>query len=177
MRPALPVDPTSRAKRVISGALSSLLVDLLTLYRKTQDSHHHVFEPHDRDYRLLMDEQKTQIFAMTDSMAKLVRKVLGTPVSIRRATRDQRVTDDGGALAAPIAMLNELCEDNRELAARMREAQRLCDELGDVVSASLLEVWIDETERRTRFLVENASHSDANAQRAGAELLKTCVET
>ena len=150
-----PTDLTSNAVRDISGALNILLADVFALYLKTKNFHWHVSGPHFRDYHLLLDEQGEQIFAMTDDIAERVRKIGGgTLRSIGHVGRLQRVLDNDADYVTPLDMLAELREDNAQLAVRMRETHGLCEEHGDVASASLLEVWIDEAERRTWFLFE-----------------------
>ncbi|HUK07485.1 MAG TPA: DNA starvation/stationary phase protection protein [Stellaceae bacterium] len=145
----------ANAVRDLSGALNALLADTFALYVKTKNFHWHISGPHFRDYHLLLDEQADQIFAMTDTIAERVRKLGGTTVrSIGHIARLQRVTDNDADYVTPQDMLAELREDNAQLAARMRETHGLCDEHGDVASASLIEVWIDEAERRVWFLFE-----------------------
>jgi starvation-inducible DNA-binding protein len=150
--------PTSlgeKATRDISGALNALLADHFALYLKTKNFHWHVSGPHFRDYHLLLDEQANQIYATTDPIAERVRKLGGTTVrSIGHIGRLQRVSDNDAEFVTPLDMLSELREDNARLADRMREAHGLCDEHGDVATASMLEVWIDEAERRAWFLFE-----------------------
>ena len=144
----------------IAGALTTLLADTFALYIKTKNFHWHVSGPHFRDYHLLMDEQASQIFATTDPIAERVRKLGGTTLrSISHLARLQRIADNDAEYVAPRDMLAELREDNTQLAARMREAHRVCDEHGDVATASLLETWIDEAEGRVWFLFE-ASQRD-----------------
>ena len=139
----------------ISATLTALLADLFALYVKTKNFHWHVSGPHFRDYHLLLDDQSEQILATTDSMAERVRKIGGTTLrSIGEIARRQRIADnDSQDLTAP-HMLAELCEDNSQLAVRLRSAHALCDEHGDVASASLIENWIDEAEGRVWFLFE-----------------------
>ena len=150
-----PTNLTSNATRDISGALTTLLADVFALYLKTRNFHWHVSGPHFRDYHLLLDEQAEQIFATTDAIAERVRKIGGTTLrSIGHIARLQRVMDNDADYVTPQDMLAELRDDNKELAARMRETHALCDEHGDVATASLLEVWIDEAERRVWFLYE-----------------------
>ena len=150
-----PTDLGSNAIKDISGALNVLLTDVFTLYMKTKNFHWHMSGPHFRDYHLLLDEQSAQIFAMTDPMAERVRKIGGMTLhSIGEISRKQRLKDNDADYVTPLDMLAELREDNKQLAAAMREAHGLCDEHNDVATASLLEVWIDETERRTWFLFE-----------------------
>src|SRR5262245_41926106 len=139
----------------IAGALNVLLADVFALYFKTKNFHWHMSGPHFRNYHLLLDEQADQIFAMTDEIAERVRKIGGTTLrSIGHVNRLQRVLDNDAGFVTPLDMIAELRDDNKQLAASLRETHNLCDEHGDVASASLLENWIDETERRTWFLYE-----------------------
>ena len=150
-----------RRARDIAGALKLLLADLFALYLKTKNFHWHVSGPHFRDYHLLLDEQAEQIFATTDPLAERVRKVGGTTLrSIGHIARLQRVLDNDADYVSPLDMLAELREDNLQLAARMRATHGVCDEHGDVVTASLLEVWIDEAEKRVWFLFEASRKGD-----------------
>ena len=147
--------------RELSGALNPLLADLFALYIKTKNFHWHVSGPHFRDYHLLLDEQADQILATTDAVAERVRKIGGgTLRSIGHIARLQRVPDNDAVYVRPVDMLAELRDDNMQLAARMREAHGLCDQLGDVATASMLEVWIDEAERRIWFLLEAGGRGD-----------------
>lgn len=155
-----PTDLKPNAVKDIAGALNILLADMFALYLKTKNFHWHMSGPHFRDYHLLCDEQGEQIFATTDDIAERVRKIGGTTLrSIGHIGRLQRVLDNDADFVTPLDMLAELREDNKQLAAAMREIHGLCDEHGDVASASLLETWIDQAERRTWFLYE-ASRSD-----------------
>ena len=141
--------------RDISAALTILLADVFALYIKTKNFHWHISGPHFRDYHLLLDEQSDQIFAITDAIAERARKIGGMTLhSIGQIGRLQRVLDNDADYVTPLDMLAELRDDNKQLAAYMREVHSLCDEDGDVASASLLEIWIDEAERRTWFLYE-----------------------
>src|SRR5260370_21670848 len=150
-----PTDLKSNAVRDISGALTTLLADMFALYLKTKNFHWHMSGPHFRDYHLLLDEQAEQIFATTDDIAERVRKIGGTTLrSIGHISRLQRVLDNDADYVSPLDMLAELRDDNKQLAASLRETHGLCDEEGDVASASLLENWIDDAERRTWFLFE-----------------------
>ena len=150
-----PTDLKSNAVQDISGALNILLADMFALYLKTKNFHWHVSGPHFRDYHLLLDEQADQIFATTDAIAERVRKIGGTTLrSVGHISRLQRVLDNDADFVTPLDMLAELRDDNKQLAASLRETHGLCDEEGDVASASLLEIWIDEAERRTWFLFE-----------------------
>jgi starvation-inducible DNA-binding protein len=151
-----PTDLKSNAVTDISGALNILLADVFALYLKTKNFHWHMSGPHFRDYHLLLDEQSEQIFAMTDDIAERARKIGGTTVrSIGQIARLQRVLDNDADFVTPLDMLAELRDDNKQLAANMRETHDLCDEHQDVATASLLENWIDQTERRTWFLYES----------------------
>ena len=150
-----PTDLTAEATHDVSGALNAILADVFALYMKTKNFHWHLSGPHFRDYHLLFDEQADQIFAMTDPIAERVRKIGGSTItSIGHIARLQRALDNDVSYVVPEDMLAELCEDNKTLAARLREAHNVCDEYRDVATASLIEVWIDETERRTWFLFE-----------------------
>jgi starvation-inducible DNA-binding protein len=152
---ATPHDLNSEAVRDLSGALNVLLADMFALYVKTKNFHWHVSGSHFRDYHLLLDEQAEQIFATTDAIAERVRKIGGTTLrSIGEIGRRQRVLDNDADFVTPLDMLAELRDDNKQLTANLRETHGLCDEHGDLASASLLETWIDEAERRTWFLFE-----------------------
>src|SRR6202035_5146254 len=150
-----PTDLGSNAVRDVSGALNILLADMFALYVKTKNFHWHMSGPHFRDYHLLLDEQADQIFATTDALAERARKIGGATIrSIGHIGRLQRVLDNDAEFVTPLDMLAELRDDNKQLAANLRETHGLCDEHGDVASASLLETWIDEAERRAWFLFE-----------------------
>jgi starvation-inducible DNA-binding protein len=152
---ATPTDLKSNAVRDLAGALNVLLADMFGLYVKTKNFHWHISGPHFRDYHLLLDEQGEQIFATTDAIAERVRKIGGTTLrSIGHIGRLKRIEDNDAEFVTPMDMLAELRDDNKQLAARMRETHDLCDEHRDVATASLLEGWIDEAERRTWFLFE-----------------------
>jgi starvation-inducible DNA-binding protein len=152
---ATPSELGSEAIKNITGALNALLADVFALYIKTKNFHWHVSGPNFRDYHLLLDEQGGQIFAMTDDIAERVRKTGGTTIrSIGHVARLQRLSDNDADYVDPHGMLAELREDNRTLLASMREAHELCSEENDVATTSLLENWIDETERRIWFLFE-----------------------
>jgi starvation-inducible DNA-binding protein len=143
------------AVRDISAALTLLLADIFALYLKTKNFHWHMSGRHFRDYHLMLDEQGDQIFAMTDPVAERVRKIGGSTLrSIGQISRLQRVLDNDAGYVTPLDMLAELRDDNLSLVRSMRETHGVCDELGDVASTSLLENWIDETERRSWFLFE-----------------------
>jgi starvation-inducible DNA-binding protein len=150
-----PTDLKPNAVPDLSGALNVLLADMFALYVKTKNFHWHMSGPHFRDYHLLLDEHGDQIFATTDMIAERVRKIGGTTLlSIRHIGRLQRVVDNDSDFVTAMDMLAELRDDNKQLVANLRETHGLCDEHGDVATASLLEVWIDEAERRTWFLFE-----------------------
>jgi starvation-inducible DNA-binding protein len=152
---ATPGELGSEAVKNIAGALNALLADVFALYMKTKNFHWHMSGPHFRDYHLLLDEQGGQIFAMTDDIAERVRKLGGGTIrSIGQIGRLQRLSDNDAEYVDPLDMIAELREDNRAMLASMREAHDLCDEENDVAAASLLEVWVDETERRIWFLFE-----------------------
>ncbi|MEP9369391.1 DNA starvation/stationary phase protection protein [Xanthobacter sp. VNH20] len=146
---------SSNAVQDIAGALNALLADVFVLYLKTKNFHWHMSGAHFRDYHLLLDEQSDQIFAMTDPIAERVRKIGGITIkSIGQIARQQRLLDNDAEYVTPQDMLSELRDDNVQLVASMREVHDLCDENQDVATASLLENWIDETERRAWFLFE-----------------------
>jgi len=150
-----PTDLKPNAVKDVSGALNIVLADMFALYLKTKNFHWHVSGPHFRDFHLMLDEQSDQIFATTDAIAERVRKIGGTTLrSIGHISRLQRILDNDADFVTPLDMLAELRDDNRQLTASLRETHDLCDEHGDVASTSLIEVWIDEAERRTWFLYE-----------------------
>ena len=143
------------AVKDIAGALTALVADVFTVYVKTKNFHWHMSGPHFRDYHLLLDEQADQLFAMTDDIAERVRKIGGTTLrSIGHIARVKRIPDNDADYVSPEDMLSELWEDNKALVLSMRSAHDLCDEAGDVATASLLENWIDEGQRRAWFLFE-----------------------
>jgi starvation-inducible DNA-binding protein len=157
-----PTDLTSNAAQDVAAGLNLLLADAFALYLKTKNFHWHMSGPHFRDYHLLLDEQSDQIFATTDALAERVRKIGGTTLrSIGHIARLQRVRDNDADYVTPRDMLAELREDNLEIVKRMRETHGLCDEHGDVASASLLENWIDEAEQRVWYLFEANRRDDA----------------
>ncbi len=157
-----PTNLGSEAQRDIAAALNTLLADMFALYLKTKNFHWHISGPHFRDYHLLLDEQADQIFATTDPMAERVRKTGGTSLrSIGHIGRLQRVSDNDADYVTPLDMLAELRDDNQQLAARLRETHGVCDEHGDVASASLLENWIDEAEHRVWYLFEASRAAEA----------------
>ena len=150
-----PTDLTKAASKDISGTMNAILADVFALYLKTKNFHWHMSGPHFRDYHLLLDEHAEQLFAMTDPIAERVRKLGGLTIrSIGHVSRLQRVLDNDADYVDPADMIAELADDNKTLAARLREAHNVCEEHRDVATTSLIEVWIDETERRTWFLSE-----------------------
>ena len=141
----------------ISGALNALLADVFALYLKTKNFHWHMSGPHFRDYHLLLDEQGEQIFAMTDDIAERVRKIGGVTLrSVGQISRLQRLKDNDADFVTPQDMLSELFEDNKALALSMKAIHALTDDAGDVATTSVLENWVDETERRSWFLRESS---------------------
>ena len=151
-----PTDLKAEAVRDISAALSGLLADVFALYLKTKNFHWHMSGRHFRDFHLMLDEQSDQIFAMTDPIAERARKLGGATLrSIGDIARRQRILDNDAAYVEPQDMLAELRDDNKQLVTAMRQVHGVCDDYGDVATASLLEVWIDESERRTWFLFES----------------------
>lgn len=152
-----PTDLKPEATRDISAALEGLLADVFVLYMKTKNFHWHMSGRHFRDYHLLLDEHGAELFAMTDPIAERARKIGGTTLrSIGQIARQQRILDNDADYVEPQDMLAELRDDSKQLASIMREVHGVCDTYGDVATASLLEVWIDETERRTWFLFESS---------------------
>jgi starvation-inducible DNA-binding protein len=160
---ATPTDLNTAATKDISAAMNAILADVFALYLKTKNFHWHMSGPHFRDYHLMLDEQSDQLFAMTDPIAERIRKVGGSTLrSIAHIARTQRVLDNDAEYVEPSDMLAELREDNKTLAANLREAHDLCDQHRDIATASLTEVWIDETERRTWFLFEASRSQDSS---------------
>ena len=152
---ATPTDLGANATKDISGGLNILGADVLALWMKTKNFHWHVSGPHFRDYHLLLDDQSDQIYAMVDPIAERARKIGGTTLrSIGQISRQQRLLDNDAEFVTAQDMLAELRDDNLQLTSFMRETHDLCDEHNDVATTSLLENWIDETERRTWFLFE-----------------------
>jgi starvation-inducible DNA-binding protein len=150
-----PTDLGAKASMDIAGGMNAILADVFSLYLKTKNFHWHMSGPHFRDYHLLLDEQADQLYAMTDPIAERIRKTGGSTLrSIGHIARLQRVKDNNAEYVEPLDMLAELREDNQTLAARLREVHEVVDEVRDIATASLIENWIDETERRTWFLFE-----------------------
>jgi starvation-inducible DNA-binding protein len=151
----VPSDIDPKFVKDITGALNALLADVFALYLKTKNFHWHMSGPHFRDYHLLLDDHGDQIFAMTDDIAERVRKIGGTTIrSIGQIARLQRVADNDAEYVTAPDMLSELHEDEKALVLSMRAVHTLCDDAGDVATASLLENWIDQTQRRSWFLFE-----------------------
>ena len=158
-----PTDLRAAATKNISAALNGILADVFALYVKTKNFHWHMSGPHFRDYHLLLDEQADQLFAMTDPIAERVRKLGGITIrSIGQIARTQRVLDNDADYVEPSDMLAELREDNKTLTSSLRQAHNVCNEHGDIATASLIEIWVDETERRTWFLFEATRHGDSS---------------
>ena len=156
-----PTSLTSEATQDLAPALTTLLADFFALYLKTKNFHWHMSGPHFRDYHLLLDDHGDQIFAATDDIAERVRKIGGTTLrSIGQISALQRLPDNDADFVTPLDMLSELREDNMSLVGYLRELHSLCDEHGDVATASLIEVWIDEAERRAWFLYEASRRGD-----------------
>ena len=157
-----PTDLGAEASKDIAAGMNGILADVFALYMKTKNCHWHMSGPHFRDYHLLLDEQSDQIYAMTDPIAERIRKTGGTTLrSIGHIARTQRIKDNDAEYVDPLDMLAELREDNQTLAARLREVHDVVDEVRDIATASLIENWIDETERRTWFLFEASRRGDA----------------
>ncbi len=156
-----PTDLGAKASADIAGVLNGILADVFALYLKTKNFHWHMSGPHFRDYHLLLDEQAGQLYRMTDPIAERIRKTGGSTLrSIGHIARIQRIEDNDAEYVDPLDMLAELREDNRTLAARLREVHDVVDEARDIATASLIENWIDEAERRTWFLFESSRHGD-----------------
>src|SRR5882757_5699766 len=152
---ATPTDLAAKGVNAIAEELRPLLADVFALYVKTKNFHWHMSGSHFRDYHLLLDEQGDQIFAMTDDIAERVRKLGGTTIrSIGHITRLKHVADNDAGYVEPQDMLSELRDDNQALIGRMIEIHDLCDEANEVATASVLETWIDKTQRRVWFLFE-----------------------
>jgi starvation-inducible DNA-binding protein len=158
---ATPTGLGIQASRDISAGMNAILADVFALYLKTKNFHWHMSGPHFRDYHLLLDEQADELYAMTDPIAERIRKVGGSTLrSIGHIARIQRVVDNDAEYVDPLDMLAELRDDSIALAGRLREVHDMVDELRDIATASLIENWIDETERRTWFLFESCRRAD-----------------
>jgi starvation-inducible DNA-binding protein len=156
-----PTDLKPKATKDISAGMNGILADVFAIYLKTKNFHWHMSGPHFRDYHLLLDEQADQVYAMADPIAERIRKIGGSTLrSIGHISRLQRITDNDAEYVDPLDMLAELREDNKTLAARLREVHGVCDKHHDIATASLIENWVDETERRTWFLFEASRRGD-----------------
>src|SRR5262249_46193117 len=153
----------TEAVRDLTAALNGVLADVFALYLKTKNFHWHMSGPHFRDYHLLLDEHAEQVFAMTDAIAERVRKIGGSTIkSIGHVGRTQRIADNDADFVEPSDMIAELREDNQALTSRLLQVHNVCEERHDVATASLIEVWIDEAERRSWFLFEAGFRNDSN---------------
>lgn len=162
---ATPTDMKAEGARDITAELNGVLADVFALYIKTKNFHWHVSGPHFRDYHLLLDEQADQLYQMTDPIAERVRKLGGLTIrSIGQISRTQRIPDNDAEYVEPSDMLAELAEDNKSLRATLRQTHNGCEEYGDVATASLIEVWLDETERRIWFLFESNRRGDSTGR-------------
>jgi starvation-inducible DNA-binding protein len=160
-----PTDLKPAATKDVAAAMNGILADVFALYLKTKNFHWHLSGPHFRDYHEMLDEQADQLFAMTDPIAERIRKLGGTTLrSIGHIARTQRILDNDAAFVDPSDMLAELCDDNKTMATRLREVHSMCDEHHDIASASFIEVWVDETERRTWFLFEAGRPVDSTGR-------------
>ena len=158
---ATPTDLGANAAKEVAGGLNILLADVIALYFKTKNFHWHVSGPHFRDYHLLLDDHATQIDAMTDVIAERVRKLGNTTIrSVGHVKRLQRVLDNDAEYVTPLDMLAELADDNRAMVAALRSLHGVCDEHGDIATASLIENWVDETEQRVWFLFETGRRTE-----------------
>jgi starvation-inducible DNA-binding protein len=156
-----PSDITAGASKNITASMNAILADVFSLYLKTKNFHWHMSGPHFRDYHLLLDEQGDELYAMTDPIAERIRKIGGSTLrSIGHIARIQRIIDNDADYVDPLDMLAELREDNQSLGGRLREVHSMVDELRDIATASVIENWIDQTERRTWFLFEASRHAD-----------------
>ena len=156
-----PTDLGEKASQDIAGSMNAILADVFSLYLKTKNFHWHMSGPHFRDYHLLLDEQADQLYAMTDPIAERIRTTGGSTLrSIGHIARIQRILDNDADYVDPLDMLAELREDNAALTGRLREVHEVIDELRDIATASLIENWIDETERRVWFLFETSRQAD-----------------
>ena len=159
-----PTDLGAAASRDIAGSMNAILADVFSLYLKTKNYHWHMSGAHFRDYHLLLDEQADQLYAMTDPIAERIRKTGGSTLrSIGHIARIQRVKDNDADYVDPLDMLAELREDNQTLSKYLREAHDMVAEHRDIASASLIETWIDETERRTWFLFESSRRGNSRS--------------
>src|SRR5277367_2417542 len=157
---AVPSDIDPKYVKDVAGALNAMLADVFSLYLKTKNFHWHMSGPHFRDYHLLLDDHGDQLFAMTDDIAERVRKIGGTTIrSIGHIARLQRVADNDAEFVDPADMLSELREDEKAIVLRMLAVHGLCDDSADVATASLLENWIDQAQRRIIAKSVDCSHA------------------
>ena len=160
-----PTDLKSEETKDVAAALNGILADVFALYLKTKNFHWHMSGPHFRDYHVMLDEQADQIYAMADPVAERIRKLGGNTLrSIGHIARTQTIVDNDADYVEPSDMLAELCEDNKNVTARLREAHAVCDDSNDIASASLIENYIDESERRTWFLFEASRPVDTTGR-------------
>ena len=160
-----PTDLKAAATTDISAAMNGILADVFALYLKTKNFHWHMSGPHFRDYHVMLDEQADQLYAMTDPIAERIRKLGGTTLrSIGNIAGTQRILDNDALYVEPSDMLAELCEDNKTIVTRLREAHNVCSDHKDIATTSMIEVWIDEAERRTWFLFEAGRPVDATGR-------------
>lgn len=158
-----PTDLKAVATKDIAAAMNGILADVFALYMKTKNFHWHMSGPHFPDYHVMLDEQATQIYEMTDPIAERIRKVGGNTLrSIGHISRTQRISDNDADYVEPSDMLGELCDDNKTLVERFREAHNVCEDHKDIATTSLIEVYIDQTERRTWFLFESSRPQDTS---------------
>jgi starvation-inducible DNA-binding protein len=157
-----PTDLKSDGVKAIAKAVNGLVADAFALYLKTKNFHWHLSGPNFRDFHIMLDEQAEQIYASIDPLAERIRKIGGTTIrSISHIAELQSLKDNNSDFVGPLEMLRELMADNNKVAAAMRKAHKVCDDNDDVATASLLEVYLDETERRVWFLFESSKASDA----------------
>ena len=162
---ATPTDLEADASRDIAGAMNAVLADAFALYMKTKNFHWHLSGPHFRDYHLLLDEHAEQLLEMTDPIAERVRKLgARTLTSIGHVSRLQRIPDNDSEYVEPSDMMAELCEDNQSLVASLRGAHEVCSEHRDFATTSQIEIWIDESERRSWFLFETTRRQDSGGR-------------
>ena len=160
-----PTDLKPDETKDVAVALNGILADVFALYLKTKNFHWHMSGPHFRDYHVMLDEQADQIYAMADPVAERIRKLGGNTLrSIGHISRTQTIKDNDAEFVEPSEMLAELCEDNKSVTARLRAAHEVCDDSNDIASASLIENYIDESERRTWFLFEASRPVDATGR-------------
>ena len=159
---ATPSDISAEGVKQIAGALNALLADVFAVYLKTKNFHWHMSGPHFRDYHLLLDGHGDQLFGITYEIAERVRKIGGITIrSIGHIARLQRVADNDAEFVTPSDMMSELLDDEKALVLAMRSVHALCDDAGDVATASALETWIDQAQRRAWFLFETTRNHNS----------------